>query len=63
MEAKEDILETIRERKLQWFGHVGEMEDGRLSPKKIKSTLTERRKRRRPKLSWAVTVNEDMAGW
>ena len=39
-----------------WYGHIQRMEEGRLPKKVIKWSPTGRRKRGRPKLTWAEEI-------
>jgi len=48
------LLDDIKTIQLQWYGHVQRMEEGRL-PKEVKSPPG-RRKRGRPRLTWAEGI-------
>ena len=50
------LLEDIKTKQLKWYGHVQRMEEGRLPKKVMKRSPPGRRKRGRPKLSWAEEI-------
>jgi hypothetical protein len=50
------LLYDIETKQLQWYGHVQRMEEGRLSKEDMKWRLPGRRKRGRPKLTWAEGI-------
>ncbi|KAJ9582946.1 hypothetical protein L9F63_022707 [Diploptera punctata] len=52
MEAEENIIERIEEKKLKWLGHVLRMEDERWPKQLYQWHPTRRRKRGRQKLTW-----------
>ena len=52
------LLEDLKTKQLKWYGHVQRMEEGRLPKKVMKWIPPGRRKRGRPKLTWA----EEMRG-
>ena len=47
------LLADIKNKQLQWYGHVQRMEEGRLTKEVMKWRPPGRRKRGRPKLTWA----------
>jgi hypothetical protein len=47
------LLDDIRTKQLQWYGHVQRMEEGRLPKEVMKWRTLGRRRRDRPKLTWA----------
>ena len=51
------LLEHIKTKELKCYGHVQRMEEGRL-PKVMKRSPPGRRKRGRPKLTWAEEIRE-----
>jgi hypothetical protein len=50
------LLDDIKTKQLQWYGHVQRMEEGRLPKKVMKWSPPGRRKRGRPKLTWAEGI-------
>jgi hypothetical protein len=50
------LLDDIKTKQLQWYGHVQRMEEGRLPKEVIKWRPTGRRKRGRPKITWAEVI-------
>jgi len=50
------LLEDIKTKQLQWYGHVQRMEEGRLPKEVVKWSPPGRRKRGRPKLTWAEGI-------
>jgi hypothetical protein len=50
------ILDDIKTKQLQWYGHVKKMEEGRLLKEVIKWRPLGRRKRGRSKLTWAEGI-------
>ena len=53
---KVSLLDDIKTKQLQWYGHVQRMEEGRLPKEVMKWRLPGRRKRGRPKLTWAERI-------
>ena len=53
MNMTRSLLDNIETKQLQWYGHVQRMEEGRLPKGVMKWRPTGRRKRGRPKLTWA----------
>ena len=56
MNVVRSLLDDIKTKQLQWCGHVQRMEEGRLSKDVIKWSPPGRRKRGRPKLTWAEGI-------
>jgi hypothetical protein len=50
------LLDDIKTKQLQWYGHVQRMEERRLTEEVMKWRPPGRRKRGRPKLSWAEEI-------
>jgi len=50
------LLDDIKTKQLQWYGHVQRMEDGRLPKEVMKWRPPGRRKRGRPKFTWAEGI-------
>jgi hypothetical protein len=50
------LLDDVKTKQLQWDGHVQRMEEGRLPKWVLEWRLSERRKRGRPKLTWAEGI-------
>ena len=61
MNVTRSLLEDIK-TKLKWYGHVQRMEEGRLPKKVMKWSPPGRRKRGRPKLTWAEEIRGLMEG-
>jgi hypothetical protein len=53
-------LDNIKTKQLQWYGHVQRMEEGILAKEVMKWRPPGRRKRGRPKLTWAEGIRELM---
>jgi hypothetical protein len=54
------LLDNIKTKQLQWYGHVQRMEEGRL-PKEVTKWLPPgRRRRSKPKLTWAEGIRRLM---
>jgi len=53
MNVTRSLLDDIKTKQLQWHGHVSRMEEGRLPKEVMKWRPPERRKRGRPKRTWA----------
>ena len=51
-----DIWYDIKTKQLKWYGHVQRMEEGRLPKNVMKWSPPGRRKRGRPKLTWAEEI-------
>ena len=56
MNVTRSLLEDIKTKQLKWYGHVQRMEEGRLPKKVMKWSPPGRRKRGRPKLTWAEEI-------
>jgi hypothetical protein len=56
MKATRSLLDDIKAKQLQWYGHVLRMEEGRLPKEVMKWRPPGRRKRGRPKLTWAEDI-------
>jgi len=56
MDAVRSLLEDIKTKQLQWYGHVQRMEEERLPKEVRKWSPPGRRKRGRPKLTWAEGI-------
>jgi hypothetical protein len=50
------LSDDIKTKQLQWYGHVHRMEGGRLPKEVMKWHPQGRRKRGRPKLTWAEGI-------
>ena len=58
MNVTRSLLDDIKTKQLQWYGHVQRMKEGRLPKEVIKWRLPGRRKRGRPKLTWAEGIRK-----
>ena len=58
MNVTRSLLDDIKTKQLKWYGHVQRMEEGRLPKKVIKWSPPGRRKRGRPKATWAEGIRE-----
>jgi hypothetical protein len=56
MNVTKSLLDDIKTKQLQWYGHVQRMEEWRLPKEVMNWRPTGRRKRGRPKLSWAEGI-------
>jgi len=56
MKVARSLLDDIKTKQLQWYGHVQRMEEGRLPKEVMKWRSPGRRKRGRPKLTWAEGI-------
>jgi hypothetical protein len=56
MNVTRSLLDDIKTKKLQWYGHVQRMEERRVPQEIIKWRPPGRRKRGRPKLNWAEWI-------
>jgi hypothetical protein len=56
MDVRRSLLDDIKTKHLQWYGQVRRMEEGMLAKEVIKWRLPGRRKRVRPKLTWAEEI-------
>ena len=60
MKGKPDIIDIIKKKRLQWYGHVKRMPEERI-PKLIMEWIPlERRKRGRPRKMWMKGVQAAM---
>jgi hypothetical protein len=60
VKGKPDIIDIIRKKRLQWYGHVKRMPEERI-PKLIMEWIPkERRKRGRPRKTWMEGVQAAM---
>jgi len=50
------LLDDIKTKQLQLYGHVQRLEEGRLSKEVMKWSPPGRRKRGRPKITWAEGI-------
>ena len=62
MNVARSILDYIKSKQLQWYGHVQRMEEGRLPKEVMKWRPPGRRKRGGPKLAWAEGIRGLMGG-
>jgi hypothetical protein len=53
---KRSLLEDIKTKPLQWYGHVQRMEEGRLPKGVLEWRSSGGRKRGRPKRTWAEGI-------
>jgi hypothetical protein len=60
MNVTRSLLDDMKTKQLQWYGHVQRMEQVRLPKEVMKWRPPGRRKRRRPKLSWAEGIRRLM---
>jgi len=56
MNVVRSLLDDIKTKQLQWYRHVQRMEKGRLPKEVMKCSPPGRRKRGRPKLTWAEGI-------
>jgi len=56
MNVTRSLLDDIKTKQLQWYGHVQRMEERRLPKEVMKLRPPARRKRGRPKLTWAEGI-------
>ena len=62
MNVIKSLLDDIETKQLQRYGHVQRMEEGRLSKEVMKWRTSGRRKRGRPKFTWAEGIKGLMGG-
>ena len=60
VKGKQDILDIIENKRLQWYGHVKRMPDNRIPKLIMEWTPPERRKRGRPRKMWIEGVQAAM---
>ena len=58
MNVVRSVLDDIKTKQLQWYGHVQRMEVRRLPKEVMKWRPSGRRKRGRPKLTWVEGIRE-----
>ena len=56
MNVTRSLLEDIKTKQLKWYGHAQRIEEGRLPKRVMKWSPRRRRKRGRPKLTWAEEI-------
>ena len=56
MNVTRSLLDDIKTKQIQWYGHVQRMEEGRLPKEIMKWNPPGRKKRGRPKLTWAEGI-------
>jgi len=56
MNVLRSLLDDIKTKQLQWYGHVQRTEEGRLPKAVLKWSQPGRRKRGRPKLNWVEGI-------
>ncbi len=61
VKGKQDIMDIIEKKRLQWYGHVKRMPEERIPKLIMEWTPTERRKRGRPRKTWIEGVQAAMA--
>ena len=61
VKGKQDIMDIIEKKILQWYGHVKRMPEERIAKLIMEWTPTERRKRGRPRKTWIEGVQAAMA--
>jgi hypothetical protein len=59
MNVTRSLLEYLKPKQFQWYGHVQRMEKGRLPKEVLKWHPSGRRKHGRPKLIWAEGIKAD----
>ena len=62
MSVVRSLLDDIKTNQLKWYGHVQRMEEGRLPKKVMKWSRPGRRKRGRPKATWAEGIRGLLGG-
>src|SRR6218665_3842168 len=58
--AENTVVQTIKKRRLQWFGHVERMEEKRLPNAALHGHVEGRRSRGRQRKTWMDNVREDL---
>jgi hypothetical protein len=56
MNVERSLLADIKTKQLQWYGHLQRHEEGRMPKESMKWRPPGRRKRGRPKLTWAEGI-------
>lgn len=63
MQVQYSILDFIKKKQLNWYGHIRRMEEGRL-PKIIMDWEPQGRKKKgRPNITWIQGINETKREW
>ena len=62
MNVVRSLLDDIKTKQLQWYGHVQRMEEGRLPKEVMKWCSSGRRKQGRPKLTCAEGIRRGLMG-
>ena len=62
MNVTRSLLDDIKIKQLKWYGHVQRMEEGRLSKIVMKWSPPGKRKRGRPKATWAEGIRGLLGG-
>jgi hypothetical protein len=62
MNVTRSVLDDIKTKQLQWYGHAQRMEGGRVPKEIMKWRPPGRRRRGRPKLTWAEGIRGLMGG-
>jgi hypothetical protein len=62
MNVTRPLLDDINTKQVKWYEHVQRMEEGRLPKQAMKWNPPGRRKRDRPKLTWAEGIRGLMGG-
>jgi len=57
MNVASSLLDDVKTQQLKWYGHDQRMEEGRLPKKVMKLSPPGRRKRGRPKATWAEGIS------
>ena len=61
VKGKQDIMDIIEKKRLQWYGHVKRMSEDRILKLIVEWTPPERGKRGRPRKTWIEGVQAAMA--
>jgi hypothetical protein len=56
----EDVVRTVKSRRLEWLGHVERMDDNRKPKKILHGRMEGTRKRGRPRKRWLQDLQEDL---
>jgi len=62
MNVARSLLNDIKTKQLKYYGHIQRMEEGILPKKVMKWSPKERRKRGRPKATWAEGIRGIFGG-
>ena len=60
VKGKQDIMDIIEKKRLQWYGHVKRMPEDRIPKVIMEWTPQERRKRGHPRKTWTQGVQAAM---